>query len=86
MLILHLCMANYGCLWHPFFVVYYCYCSNPWRILQILFNDSFKAGKWYEYTVNVLGMFAGAGPALTWASTHKQHYAYSDTELDPNIV
>ena len=47
-------------------------------------HDSFKAGKWYEYTVNVLGMFAGAGPALTWASTHKQHHAYSDTELDPH--
>ena len=45
---------------------------------------SFKAGKWYDYAVNILGMFAGAGPAMTWAGTHRQHHAYSDTEQDPH--
>lgn len=45
---------------------------------------SFKVPKWYPYAVNVLGMFAGAGPALTWAATHRQHHAYSDTEDDPH--
>jgi stearoyl-CoA desaturase (delta-9 desaturase) len=45
---------------------------------------SFKASKWYEYTVNFLGIFSGAGPVMTWAATHRQHHAYSDTDLDPH--
>lgn len=45
---------------------------------------SFKASKWYEYAVNILGLFSGAGPAMTWAATHRQHHAYSDTENDPH--
>lgn len=45
---------------------------------------SFKAPRWYPYVVNVLGIFSGAGPALTWAAVHRQHHAYSDTEDDPH--
>lgn len=45
---------------------------------------SFKAPKWYPYVVNFLGIFAGAGPAMTWAAVHRQHHAYSDTEDDPH--
>jgi fatty-acid desaturase len=45
---------------------------------------SFKTGKWYEYTVNFLGIFSGAGPVMTWAATHRQHHAHSDTDLDPH--
>ena len=47
-------------------------------------HNSFKTNRWYPWTVNILGMFAGAGPAMTWAATHRQHHAYSDTELDPH--
>jgi len=47
-------------------------------------HNSFKAGKWYAYVVNILGIFSGAGPAMTWAGTHRQHHAYSDTENDPH--
>lgn len=47
-------------------------------------HGAFKAGKFYQIMVNVLGIFSGAGPALTWAATHKQHHAHSDTELDPH--
>lgn len=47
-------------------------------------HKSFGVPKWYPYAVNILGMFAGAGPALTWAATHRQHHAYSDTEDDPH--
>ena len=47
-------------------------------------HKSFKAGKWFEYAVNILGIFSGAGPAMTWAGTHRQHHAYSDTENDPH--
>lgn len=45
---------------------------------------SFKAPRWYPYLVNILGIFSGAGPALTWAAVHRQHHAYSDTEDDPH--
>lgn len=47
-------------------------------------HKSFKAKGWYPYAVNILGVFSGAGPAMTWAATHRQHHAYSDTELDPH--
>jgi len=47
-------------------------------------HKSFKSGKWYEILVNMLGVFSGAGPAMTWAAVHKQHHAYSDTEEDPH--
>ena len=45
---------------------------------------SFKAPSWYPYVVNFLGIFAGAGPAMTWAAVHRQHHAYSDTDDDPH--
>lgn len=47
-------------------------------------HKAFKAGKFYEIMVNVLGIFSGAGPAMTWAGTHVQHHAYSDTDKDPH--
>lgn len=47
-------------------------------------HKSFNASRWYDYAVNVLGIFSGAGPALTWAGTHRQHHAFSDTENDPH--
>lgn len=47
-------------------------------------HRAFKAGSWYEYAVNILGIFSGAGPAMTWAAVHKQHHASSDTENDPH--
>ena len=45
---------------------------------------SFKAPSWYPYIVNFLGIFAGAGPAMTWAAVHRQHHAHSDTDNDPH--
>ena len=47
-------------------------------------HTSFKGNKFFEVCVNVLGIFSGAGPALTWAATHRQHHAYSDTDNDPH--
>ena len=47
-------------------------------------HRAFKTKKWYPYAVNILGIFSGAGPAMTWAATHKQHHAYSDTLDDPH--
>lgn len=47
-------------------------------------HKSFRSGKLYEYAVNILGIFSGAGPVLSWAAAHRQHHAYSDTENDPH--
>ena len=47
-------------------------------------HNSFKARKWYPYAINILGMFSGAGPAMTWAATHRHHHAHHDTEDDPH--
>lgn len=47
---------------------------------------SFKTAKIYEHTVNILGIFSGAGPAMTWAAVHRQHHAYSDTQDDPHSL
>lgn len=46
-------------------------------------HKAFKAGPIYEFFVNFLGIFSGAGPAFTWVAAHYQHHAYSDTEKDP---
>ena len=47
-------------------------------------HKTYKCSRWYQVLMNALGIFAGAGPALTWAAVHKQHHAYSDKELDPH--
>lgn len=47
-------------------------------------HRTYKCSKWYQVLINVLGIFSGAGPALTWAAVHKQHHAYSDKEDDPH--
>ena len=47
-------------------------------------HNSFSTYSWYPYMVNILALFSGAGPVLTWAATHRQHHAYSDTEDDPH--
>lgn len=47
-------------------------------------HKSFVTGKWYEYAVNILGLFSGAGSALVWTGTHRQHHACSDTIDDPH--
>jgi stearoyl-CoA desaturase (delta-9 desaturase) len=47
-------------------------------------HKSFNANKWYPYTVNLLGIFSGAGPVLSWVGAHRMHHAYSDTAKDPH--
>lgn len=47
-------------------------------------HKSFKANKWYEYTVNALNIFTGGGPILTRAAMHRMHHALSDSEDDPS--
>jgi len=47
-------------------------------------HNAFSTGRWYEYYAQFLGIFANAGPAITWASSHRMHHAYSDTDRDPH--
>ena len=47
-------------------------------------HKSFKTHKLFEIYFQLIGIFANAGPVLTWASSHKMHHAYSDTPHDPH--
>ena len=47
-------------------------------------HRTFKASRWYEWYFNILGLFVNAGPVLTWASAHRMHHYFSDTEKDPH--
>jgi stearoyl-CoA desaturase (delta-9 desaturase) len=47
-------------------------------------HRTYKCNTWYQHLINLLGIFSGAGPALTWAAVHKQHHAFSDKEDDPH--
>lgn len=47
-------------------------------------HKSFETGNWYKYFVQFFALFANPGPVLTWASSHRMHHAYSDTEKDPH--
>jgi stearoyl-CoA desaturase (delta-9 desaturase) len=47
-------------------------------------HKTYDCSKSYQIFINFLGIFAGAGPALSWAAVHKQHHAYSDKDLDPH--
>lgn len=47
-------------------------------------HRTYNCGKAHQVLINILGIFSGAGPALTWAAVHKQHHATSDTKDDPH--
>lgn len=47
-------------------------------------HNAFNTHKAFELYVQIIGMFANAGPVLTWASTHKMHHAFSDSPNDPH--
>ena len=47
-------------------------------------HRTYECSKLNQIIINVLGIFSGAGSALTWAAVHKQHHATSDTPDDPH--
>jgi len=47
-------------------------------------HRTYNCSKFHQIVINVLGVFSGAGPALTWAAVHKQHHVHSDGEDDPH--
>jgi stearoyl-CoA desaturase (delta-9 desaturase) len=51
---------------------------------RLLTHRSFKAPKWLEYSLTVLGSLAIQDGALKWVTTHRIHHAHTETEQDPH--
>lgn len=47
-------------------------------------HDSYKINKYAEFVLTVFSAGTLQGPALSWASNHFKHHAYTDTDLDPH--
>jgi stearoyl-CoA desaturase (delta-9 desaturase) len=47
-------------------------------------HASYKTTKWIEFLLMLLSSGTLQGPVLAWASDHKFHHAYSDTDRDPH--
>jgi len=45
-------------------------------------HRSFKANRFTKILLAIAGGFAMQGPVLYWATSHRRHHAYSDTEKD----
>lgn len=46
-------------------------------------HGSFKTHKFYEWYYQFMGIFANAGPALSWCVAHRMHHVHTDTDKDP---
>ena len=51
---------------------------------RLLTHRSFRAPKWLEYTLTILGTLAIQDGALKWVTTHRVHHAHTDTDGDPH--
>ncbi|HBE83133.1 MAG TPA: fatty acid desaturase [Pyrinomonadaceae bacterium] len=51
---------------------------------RLLTHRGFKAPKWLEYTLSVLGTLALQSGPLSWVTTHRIHHAFTDTDKDPH--
>jgi stearoyl-CoA desaturase (delta-9 desaturase) len=51
---------------------------------RLLTHRSFKAPKWLEYGLTMLGCLAIQDGAVRWVATHRMHHAHTETEQDPH--
>lgn len=51
---------------------------------RLLTHRSFKAPKWLEYFLTILGSLAIQDGAVRWVTTHRIHHAHTDGENDPH--
>lgn len=51
---------------------------------RLLTHRGFKAPKWLEYSLTMLGSLAIQDGAIKWVATHRIHHAHTDTEHDPH--
>jgi stearoyl-CoA desaturase (delta-9 desaturase) len=53
---------------------------------RLLTHRSFKAPKWLEYGLTMLGALAIQDGAIKWVTTHRIHHAFTDEERDPHTT
>ncbi len=51
---------------------------------RLLTHRSFKAPKWLEYTLTILGTMAVQSEPYKWVATHRIHHQFTETENDPH--
>lgn len=51
---------------------------------RLLTHRGFKAPKWFERTLSVIGSLAIQSGPLTWVTTHRLHHAFTETDGDPH--
>lgn len=51
---------------------------------RLLTHRSFKAPKWLEYLLTLLGAMSCQGGPISWVTVHRVHHAHSDREGDPH--
>lgn len=51
---------------------------------RLLTHRSFKLPKWLEYFFVYWGVLAGQKDPMSWASIHKYHHKYAETDRDPH--
>lgn len=51
---------------------------------RLLTHRSFKAPKWLEYTLTILGTMSIQDSPDKWVATHRIHHAFTETEKDPH--
>jgi fatty-acid desaturase len=49
-----------------------------------LTHHSFKAPRWVDHCLAVLGLLSGEGPPMFWVAHHRKHHKFSDVEGDPH--
>jgi stearoyl-CoA desaturase (delta-9 desaturase) len=51
---------------------------------RLLTHRRFKAPKWLEYTLTILGTMSIQDSPVKWVATHRIHHAFTETEKDPH--
>ena len=51
---------------------------------RLLTHRSFKAPKWLEYTLTILGTMSIQDSPDKWVATHRIHHAFTETDKDPH--
>ncbi|MBC7798679.1 MAG: fatty acid desaturase [Pyrinomonadaceae bacterium] len=51
---------------------------------RLLTHRSFKAPKWLEYSLTVLGNLSMQGEPYKWVTTHRIHHQHTETDKDPH--
>lgn len=51
---------------------------------RLLTHRSFKAPKWLEYVLSIIGTLSLQNSPNKWIATHRMHHKFVDTDLDPH--